>query len=65
MKHIIKSKCVKNIVSFYNNVAKKYKHTYSKELLKKNVTEAYDAMLCIEKTLLRRKPTVRQEPSGN
>lgn len=47
-----------NIVSFYLNVAKKYKHTYSEELKRKNVLEAYDSMLLIEKILQRRKPTL-------
>ena len=56
MKYVIKSKCVKNIVSFYLNVAKKYKNTYSEELKRKNVSEAYDNMFLIEKTLHRRKP---------
>ena len=31
MKYDISAKCTKNIVSFYLNVARKYKHTYSKE----------------------------------
>ncbi len=58
MKYVIKSQCVRNIVSFYLNVAKKYKHTYSEELKRKNVLEAYDSMLLIEKILQRRKPTL-------
>ena len=58
MRYEIKSKCVKRVASFYLNVAKKYKHTYSKELKRMNVSEAYDAMFLIEKTLLRRKPTL-------
>lgn len=58
MKYGIKSKCVKNIISFYLNVSKKYKYTYSEELKRKNVSEAYDNMYLIEKTLHRRKPTL-------
>ncbi len=58
MKYEINSKCVKNIVSFYLNVAKKYKHTYSQKLMRKNISDAYDSMSLIEKTLLRRKPTL-------
>ena len=46
------------IRSFYYNVAKKYKHTYSKWLMHKNIDDAIDGMLQIEKTLLRRKPTI-------
>ena len=46
------------IRSFYNNVAKKYKHTYSKWLMYKNIDDAIDAMFQIENSLLRRKPTI-------
>ena len=48
------------IRSFYNNVAKKYKHTYSKWLMHKNIDDAVDAMLQIECTLLRREPTIER-----
>ena len=41
---------------FYRNVSKKYKHTYSLELMEKNVHDAYDAMFQIEQSLLRRDP---------
>lgn len=58
MKYEIKSHCVRKIVLFYLNVAKKYKHTYSKELERKNVSDAYDALFQIEKTLPRRRPTL-------
>jgi len=37
-------------------VAKKYKHTYSEELMHKNIDEATDTIYQIEKTLLRRTP---------
>ncbi len=46
------------IRSFYNNVAKKYKHTYSKWLMHKNIDDSIDAMYQIERTLLRREPTI-------
>ena len=48
----------RKITTFYNNVGKKYKHTYSKELMHKNIDEAVDAMFQIERSLLRRKPTI-------
>lgn len=60
MKYVIKPCCFESIMSFYSNVAKKYKHTYSKALMQKNIAEAYDAMRLIEKTLLRRQPTLEQ-----
>ena len=56
MKYVIKKRCVQKIVSFYRNVSKKYKHTYSEELMHQNADDAYDAIFQIEKTLLRRPP---------
>ena len=50
--------CYRKIYSFYRNVAKKYKHTYSEELMHKNIDAAIDAMYQIEQTLLRREPTI-------
>ncbi len=58
LKYVIKKRCVRNIMSFYRNVSKKYKYTYSQELMEKNVNDAYDDMLRIENGLLRRKPTL-------
>ena len=48
------------IRSFYNNVAKKYRHTYSKWLMHKNIDDAIDSMFEIERTLLRREPTIER-----
>lgn len=58
MKYIIRKRCAQKITTFYRNVSKKYKHTYSLELMEQNVNDAYDSMFEIEKTLLRRKPTI-------
>ena len=60
MKHVIRKRCAQKITTFYRNVSKKYKHTYSQELMEKNVHDAYDSMFQIERTLLRRKPTISQ-----
>ena len=60
MRHIIKKRCAQKITTFYRNVSKKYKHTYSQELMEKNVNDAYDAMFQIENGLLRREPTVER-----
>ncbi|MCR5574181.1 MAG: hypothetical protein K6F78_05105 [Bacteroidaceae bacterium] len=46
------------IRSFYYNVAKKYKHAYSKWLMHKNIDDTIDAMCQIERTLMRREPTI-------
>ena len=60
MKHVVKERCVRNIFSFYQNVSKKYKHTYSIELMRSNIVDAYDAMFLIEQSLLRRRPTLKR-----
>lgn len=54
MKYRIKKRCARKIISFYQNVAKKYKHTYSEELMHQNIDEATDAIYQIENSLLRR-----------
>lgn len=48
MKHVIRKRCVQKIDSFYHNVSRKYKHSYSEELMHKNADEAFDAMYQIE-----------------
>lgn len=58
MRYNIKKRCVYKINTFYRNVSKKYKHTYSRELMEKNANDAFDSIFQIEKTLLRRKPTL-------
>ena len=40
----IKPLAQRKIRSFYYNVAKKYRHTYSKWLMHKNIDDAVDAM---------------------
>ena len=58
MKYVIRKRCAQKITTFYRNVSKKYKHTYSLELMEKNVHDAYDAIYRIENGLLRRQPTI-------
>ena len=43
------------IRSFYKNVAKKYRHTYSYEDMERNIHDAFFAIYAIERTLRRRK----------
>ena len=57
-KYIIKPRAAQKIYSFYKNVAKKYRHTFDKDDLKHNVHDAVFSIYEIEKTLLRRKPTI-------
>ena len=54
----VEPQCYEKIFSFYKNVALKYRHTYSEELMHQNIDDAVDAIYQIEKTLLRRKPTL-------
>ena len=56
----VKPLAQRKIRSFYKNVAVKYKHTYSKWLMHKNIDDAVDIMFQIEKTLLRREPTIER-----
>jgi len=58
--YIIRPLARRNIRQFYYNVAKKYRHTYSLELMHKNIDDALQAMYDIEKTLLTRKPTLER-----
>ena len=58
MKYVIRKRCAQKITSFYRNVSKKYKHTYSLELMEKNVRDAYSSIFQIEQTLPRREPTI-------
>ena len=60
MKYIVKKCSARKIDSFYHNVAKKYKHTYSEEMMQKNIDDAVDSIYQIEKTLPRRKPTLER-----
>ena len=58
MRYTIRKRCLAKINAFYRNVSKKYKHTYSEELMHQNADDAVDAMYKIERTLLRREPTI-------
>ena len=57
-KYNIKRRASRKIFTFYSNVAKKYRHTYDKEALKRDVQNAIFSIYGIERTLLRRKPTL-------
>ena len=58
MNYVIRKRCLLKINSFYLNVSKKYKHTYSEELMHQNADDAINGMYQIEKTLLRRVPII-------
>lgn len=56
MKYVVMPNCLRSIKAFYHNVARKYVHTYSSELMHKNIDETIDSMYKIENGLLRREP---------
>lgn len=58
MNYAIKPTASNKIRQFYRNVAKKYKHTYSIELMMKNIDDAINNIYQIESRLLRKKPTI-------
>ena len=60
MEYVIKKRCAQKITTFYRNVSKKYKHAYSLELMENNVRDAYNAIFQIERTLMRREPTIER-----
>lgn len=58
MQYIIKPRAARKIYSFCGNVARKYRHTYDKDDYKRNVQVALTSVYDIERTLLRREPTI-------
>ena len=60
MNYIIKPRASRKIFTFYQNVAKKYRHTYDKDDMKRNAHDAIFSMYEIECTLLRREATLKR-----
>lgn len=58
MTYRISNKAANEINKFYHNVAKKYKNSYSEELMHKNIDETFNAIYGIENGLVRRNPTM-------
>ena len=56
--YLLSDKVHREIYTFYDNVSRKYCHTYSNYLMHQNINDAYDAIYKIENGLLRRKPTI-------
>lgn len=59
-KYIIKCRASRKVFTFYSNVAKKYRHTYDKDDLKRDVQNAVFSIYMVERSLLRRKPTLER-----
>jgi len=58
MRYVVRKRAARKIISFYHNVAKKYKHTYSEEMMLRNIDDATDSIYQIERSLPRRQPTL-------
>ena len=56
--YVIKPLARQRIRSFYQNVARKYRHTYDFDDFMRNVHDAVFSIYQIESTLLRREPTL-------
>ncbi len=48
MRVVVNKRAFLSISTFYHNVRKKYKHTYSKEQMEKNIDEVCDAIQSIK-----------------
>ena len=57
-KYIYTRRAAARIRSFYGNVARKYRHTYSFEDIERNIRDAFLSIYRIEDTLSRREPTI-------
>lgn len=57
-KYLYTKRTATKIRSFYKNVAKKYRHTYSLEDMERNVRDVFFAIYAIERSSPRRKPTL-------
>jgi hypothetical protein len=57
-KYVFSRRALGKIRSFYGNVAKKYRHTYSYEDMERNVRDATLSIYGIEACLVRREPTI-------
>ena len=57
-RYIVKARTQQKIRRFYQNVARKYKHTYDLDDLARDIQKAVFSIYQIERTLLRRKPTI-------
>ena len=57
-KYILSRRAAARVRSFYGNVARKYRHTYTFEDMERNIRDAVLPIYRIEDSLLRREPTV-------
>ena len=60
MQYVYRPKALRKIWAFYRNVAKKYKHVYDLADMERNIRQAILNGYLIEKSLLRRRPTLKR-----
>ena len=60
MNYIISTQAVLRITSFYNNVAKKYRHTYDYSLMHRNIDETMNSIYRIENRYFKIKTNIKQ-----
>ena len=58
--YLVRTRCFEKIYSFYYNVSLKYRHSYSEELMHKNIDDTVDSIYKIEKDLQRRNPILKR-----
>ena len=58
--YVIKPLAVSKVRSFYKNVYRRYPNTYSYYDMLRYINKTVDAIYCIERTALRRKPTIER-----
>lgn len=59
-KYVYSKRALGKIRLFYRNVARKYRYAYSYEDMERNIRDAIFSIYLIEKSLPRRKPTIRR-----
>ena len=57
-KYVIKNLALRKINTFYRNVSLKYPHTFTSSDMLRYVDKTIDAAYAIERSTLRRKPTI-------
>lgn len=59
-RYVIKPLAVRKVRLFYRNVGLKYSNTFSYYDMLQNINNSVDAIYSIERSLLRRKPTIKR-----
>ncbi len=60
MQYVFQPKALRKIWAFYRNVARKYRHVYDLNNMEENIRQAILDARLIEKSLHRRRPTLKR-----